>query len=137
MTTEAQAALYEAQHVATYNGRPIHFYNPHNRPTAELLIIYGFNNGGSRGLLSAVLMAEDGTELGGHACSSEAYMLHDLGLLEGSRKDRQEEFRKHYPDGYRMEFVSYDDVPGHEGLMRAIRATEAKQEAAKREGGGA
>ena len=68
----------------------------------------------------AFLLAEDGTALGSHACSHESYMPHDLGILEGTRPDRHEDFRKHYPDGYRMEFVSYSDAKDHEGLNKAL-----------------
>jgi len=95
-------------------------YNPHGRPASELPVIYGFNNGGPVGFLDACLMAEDGTYLGGHICSSEGFMLGDLGIRKGSRPDRHETFRAHYPDGYRMDFVSYDAVPACVGLQAAF-----------------
>lgn len=95
-------------------------FNPHNKPVADLPVIYGFNNGGGPGWYSATLIAEDGTALGGHLCSDECYMPFDLGIIEGYRKDRHEGFQKHYPDGYRMVFVSYHDVESHEGLQRAF-----------------
>lgn len=121
MTTKAAAALYEAQHVFEHQGRPVAVHNPHNKPVAELPVIYGFNNGGCSGWMSAVAMAEDGTYLGGHWCSSEGYMPADLGILEGTRTDRHEsQYRPHYPDGYRMEFVGHADVPQHEGLQIAF-----------------
>lgn len=101
-------------------------YNPHGKPVEVLPVIYGFNNGGRRDWWDAQLIAEDGTPLGGHICSHEAYMPGDLGILEGSREDRhQKNFRPHYPDGYRMEFVSYGDVKSHAGLMEAIKRCEA------------
>jgi hypothetical protein len=81
MTTKAAAALYEAQHVMEYGGRALAVFNPHGKPIGELPVIYGLNNGGSPGFMDAVLIAEDGTCLGGHLCSSEAYMAHDLGCL--------------------------------------------------------
>lgn len=121
MTTPQAAALYEAQHVAEHAGRKVAVFNPQEEPLSELPVIYGFNNGGSSMFLDAVLLAEDGTYLGGHACSSEAYMPADLGILEGTRLDRHEAFRQHYPDGYRMEFVGYEDAGKHEGLQQAIR----------------
>lgn len=71
------------------------------------------------------LVAEDGTLLGGHCCSSEAYMPHDLGVLEGARPDRHADFRKHYPDGYRMEFVGIASVDTHEKLIKAIEIANA------------
>ena len=117
MTTREAAARYELAHRFRMSGRRPAVYNPHEKPIDELPVIYGFNNGGSPGFYHAVLIAEDGTELGGHLCSSEAYMECDLGILEGTRPDRHKTFREHYPSGYRMEFVRYDDVVAHEGLQ--------------------
>lgn len=131
MTTEAAARSYEAQHLAKWEGKGWAVHNPHDKAISDLPIIYGFNNGGMGypGLLSACLLAEDGTVLGSHGCSSEAYMPHDLGVLEGARPDRHEGFRKHYPDGYRMVFVGYDDVQGNEGLMAAIALNQETKDA--------
>ena len=125
MTAKAAAALYEAQHVLQYEGRALAVFNPQGKPIGDLPVIYGFNNGGSPGWMSAVLIAMDGTPLGGHICSSEVYMPADLGCLEGTRPDRNETFKEHYPDGYRMEFVGYADVETHPGLMAAIAANKA------------
>lgn len=96
-------------------------FNPHNKPIEKLPIIYGFNNGGSPGFFEAVLISADGHLLGGHCCSHESFMWGDLGILEGSRSDRHEEFRKYYPEGYRMEFVGFDAVNGHAGLQSAFK----------------
>ena len=96
-------------------------FNPHNKPVEELPVIYGFNNGGSPGLLMGQLIAEDGTPLGGHCCSSEGYMYGDLGILKDHREDRHEGFRLHYPDGYRMDFVGHPDVMTHPGLEAAVQ----------------
>jgi hypothetical protein len=127
MTTPAAANLYLAQHLLEIEGYGWAVFNPHNKPIAELPVIYGFNNGGSPGWMSACLIAEDGTGMGGHVCSHEGYMEHDLGIIEGSRPDRHETFREHYPDGYRMEFVSGDVVKTrtHEGLERAYALNQA------------
>ncbi|RIY41981.1 hypothetical protein [Neopusillimonas maritima] len=130
MTTEAAAALYEAQHIYQMQGRPIAIYNPHDKPVSDLPVIYGFNNGGRPGWFSGALISQDGKWLGGHLCSSEAYMPHDLGILEGSRPDRHEEFKEHYPDGYRMEFVGYDDVLSHEGIKKAAELADEKEKQA-------
>lgn len=126
MTTAAAEALYAAQHAYEMQGKGWAVFNPNDRPVMELPVIYGFNNGGSPGWMSAVLLAEDGTGLGGHCCSAEVYMPHDLGVLEGTRPDRHEEFRAHYPDGYRMEFVSGKDVRTHAGLNAAYEKNQAK-----------
>ena len=127
MTTEAAAQFYLAQHKMEMYGRKFAVYNPHNKPTESLPVIYGFNNGGSAIGLSAVAIAEDGTVLGGHCCSNESYMPHDLGMLENTRLDRHEEsYQKHCPDGYRMEFVQSQDIDNHEGLMLAIKSAQEK-----------
>lgn len=128
MTTPAAEALYLAPHLVEWEGKGYAVFNPHNRPLEELPVIYGFNNGGSPGWYSGQLLAEDGEGLGGHICSSEGYMPHDLGVLEGSRPDRHETFREHYPDGYRMDFVGAADVKTHTELNEAYRRNQAKAE---------
>lgn len=110
MTTKAAANLYLAQHLYNMEGKGWAVYNPHKKQLSDLPVIFGFNNGGSPGWYSAVLIAEDGTGLGAHLCSHEGYMEHDLGILEGTREDRHEAFREHYPDGYRMEFLTLEEV---------------------------
>ena len=124
MTTEAAARLYLAQHEVEMEGKGHAVYNPHGKPLHELPWIIGFNNGGSHGFLSACLLAEDGTGLGGHICSAEGYMPHDLGILEGTRPDRHETFREHYPDGYRMDFVQKDDVLKDPRLQKAYELNQ-------------
>ncbi len=125
MTTPAAERLYLAQHLLEVGGRPVAIYNPHDKPVQDLPVIYGFNNGGSPGWYSGCILAEDGTGLGGHVCSHEAYMPNDLGILEGSRDDRHEGFRAHYPDGYRMEFIPGAEVRGHSGLDAAYAKNQA------------
>ncbi len=125
MTTPEAAKLYEAEHVARMAGKGYATHNPHNKPVYRLPVIYGFNNGGPHGWMSACLIAEDGTPLGGHTCSLEAYMPHDLGVIEGSRPDRHERFREYYPDGYRMEFVGNDEIPDHKGLNAALKLADS------------
>lgn len=131
MTTKIAEALYLAQHNSKMEGRRYAVHNPHGKPLGELPVIYGFNNGGASYFLQATLIAEDGTFLGGHACSAEGYMRHDLGILEGTRPDRHEEFRKHYPNGYRMDFVGYQDAFKHEGLQAAFAKVKKPTEEKK------
>lgn len=135
MTTKAREELYRAQHNVAMEGKSIAIYNPKNKTIGELPIIYGFNNGGSDGWYSAQLIAEDGTALGGHVCSHECYMPSDLGVLEGTRPDRHEKFREHYPDGYRMHFVPYHEVREHEGLKKAFELNDKKREEAEKNEG--
>ena len=132
MTTARAAALYLAAHKYEMEGKGNAVYNPHDANLASLPVIYGFNNGGNPGWLSAALIAEDGTTFPGHICSDEGYMEHDLGILEGTRPDRHEDFRKHYPNGYRMEFVRYDAVPCHSGLQAAFAKADARNRKEKK-----
>jgi hypothetical protein len=120
MTTAAAAKMYEAQHLHEMEGKRNAVYNPHNKPVNELPFIFGFNNGGSLGFMHAQLIAQNGPGLGSHLCSSEAYMPADLGILEGTRADRHEGFREHYPDGYRMLFVPSDKIDGCLELQEAF-----------------
>lgn len=133
MTTPAAANFYLAQHLLEMEGKPYAIFNPENKPVQSLPIIFGFNNGGSAGWYDAVLIAEDGEHLGGHLCSHEGYMRHDLGILEGTRPDRHEEFKKHYPGGYRMAFVSHNEVRSCEPLMKAIELNMKQRPVAKPE----
>ena len=120
MTTPMQAAMYELEHLSKWDGQSPVVFNPHNKPVEELPFIYGFCNGGKFGLLEGVLVSQDGHILGGHTCSSEAYMPHDLGIVAFARPDRHEEFQKHYPDGYRMEFVPHAAAKDRADLKAAM-----------------
>jgi hypothetical protein len=126
MTTQAAAAMYEARHIHAHSNLPVAVFNPEGKPLNDLPVIYGFNNGGSHFGLYAVLIAEDGTLLGEHICSSEAYMPADIGVLEGTRPDRHDDFRAHYSSGYRMEFVGEKDIFNHPGLNRAIQLNQER-----------
>lgn len=106
-------------------------FNPHSKPIDDLPVIYGFNNGGSDRNYFGVLMAADGTELGSHVSLAENFMLNDLGILDGSRPDLHVNCRSHYPDGYRMQFVRFDDVPKTPGLMSALKIAKANQDVIK------
>lgn len=121
MTTPQAAAQYLGEHLREWGNKGYAVYNPHNKPIAELPFIYGFNNGGPSDWLHAQLITEDGHPIGSHCCSNEYYMPHDLGIVEGSRPDRHEDFKKHFPDGYKMDFVGYDEIPEHEGLQTAFK----------------
>lgn len=93
--------------------------------------IYVFSNvvGGGDGI--ALAMAEDGTVLGSHWCSCEAYAPGDLGVTPASRPDRHKTYAEHYPDGYEMEFVRASEVKSHPGLTAACVLNKTAGEAAK------
>ena len=94
--------------------------------------IYVFSNvkGGGEGVCYA--MAEDGTVLGSHLCSCEGFAPGDLGVTEGSRPDRHENYAKHYPDGYEMEFIPSRELAEHKSLAEAFKLN-AKQAEGKKE----
>lgn len=127
MTTPAAAARYLAEHLVRNKDLGWAVFNPQDKPLEELPVIYGFNNSGPSDYLMAVLIAEDGTVLGSHICSHEYYMPYDLGILEGTRPDRHDTFKLHYPNGYRMEFVGRSDAPEHNGLNAALDAYDEGQ----------
>lgn len=106
-------------------------HNPKNVSEDQLPAIYGFNNGGSPGWYTAVLVADSGHCLGSHLCSEEYFVPRDLGCYEGYRPDRHAVFREHYPDGYRMVYVPRDQVQTHEGLDLACRRNQALGEASR------
>lgn len=125
MTTKQAEEQYLNEHLEACRGRKWVVFNPLNVDVKTLPVIYGFNNGGGSGMLSAVAIAEDGKCLAGHFCSAEGYMLHDLGIIEGSREDRHtNSYKVHYPNGYRMEFVSSDAMAGHEKLHVAFKLND-------------
>ena len=129
MTTKAAEALYLAEHEKKWKEKNWNLYNPENKSILDLPVIYGFNNGGSHGFCRAQLIAEDGAALGSHACSHESYMAYDLGIVGDYRNDdRHLDFKKHYPDGYRMEFVSLSEAASHEGLQLAFKKNQEKVE---------
>lgn len=131
MTTREAEQRYLADHQREMNGKPFAVYNPHNKPVEDLPAIYGFNNGTNYFGAMAVSISEDGVCLGSHTCSSEGYMPHDLGMLEGTRRDRHaDDYQKHYPDGYRMEFVPSDQIDAHAGLTAAFRLNKQREDSA-------
>lgn len=95
--------------------------------------IYCFSNVAGGGWGIAMAMAEDGTVLAQHLCSNEGYIPIDLGVGEDSRFDRNEEYSKHYPDGYEIEYVAAVDVSSHEGVTEAYRLNQIAGKLARKE----
>ena len=90
------------------------------------IFVYSLVVGGD-GLCYA--LAEDGVVLGSHLCSNEGYARGDLGVTEGSRPDRHVTYKKHYPDGYTMEFITAAHRASHAGLQDALKLNQATFEA--------
>jgi hypothetical protein len=91
--------------------------------------IYCFSNAADGGVGVAYAMAEDGNVLGSRYCSNQHYVPQDLGMLYGLHEDRKAAYRKHYPEGYEMEFVPSAEVLKHPGLMEAFRLNQLIKEA--------
>jgi hypothetical protein len=134
MTTPLAEKMYLAEHLLERAGRKPVVFNPHGRPVEELPRIMAFSNTVAETgqavyaiLIEALAIAEDGTVLGNHACSHEGYINNDLGVLEGCREGRHiESYRKHYPDGYRMEFVPGECIDSYAPLQEAFRLNKAR-----------
>jgi len=86
--------------------------------------IYCFNNGGSIGWMNAVAIAEDGTCVAQHGCSSEVFMKHDLGITTNRKHDN---YDAHYGEGnWELEWVA--DVPNHKDLQAALVLNSAMEQ---------
>jgi hypothetical protein len=68
-----------------------------------------------------VAFSEDGHAIAGHFCS-HGWARHDMGF-DGSNW-KHENYDKHYPDGWELEWV--DDFDSHEGLKAAIALADAQ-----------
>lgn len=49
-----------------------------------------------------VALAEDGTLLAQHVCSSEAFISHDMGITSEWKHDA---YNEHYPEGWELEYI--------------------------------
>ena len=73
-------------------------------------------------MFHAIAMAEDGTVLADHICSSEGFMPHDLGITSNWKHDK---YNKYYGEGnWELEWVS--NVNTHEGLEKACKLHQEK-----------
>jgi hypothetical protein len=72
----------------------------HSDPSKPAVFIVGSVGGLSRFDYTGHALAEDGTGLGSHLCSSLEW-VHDDMFSDHHQKD----YREHYPDGYRIEWL--------------------------------
>jgi hypothetical protein len=68
---------------------------------------------------SMVALAEDGTGLAGHICSSHGWARHDMGIDPAGWK--RDIYAKHYPEGFEVVWVE-DARPGHNPDLDAAYA---------------
>jgi len=91
--------------------------------------IFCFNNDGKPGCYYGMAMAEDGTVLAEHICSSKGFMKHDLGLTSDWKHDQ---YNHYYGAGsWELEFV--DDPKTHEGLQKAYKLNQEMRKNAESE----
>jgi hypothetical protein len=88
--------------------------------------IYCFiNSGKGTDWVTALALAEDGHCLASHDSSCDAWAHHDIGHTSDWK---HEEYRKHYPDGYEVEWV--EDPRAHAGLAAAYAKNQELAKAA-------
>lgn len=73
----------------------------------------------SHGDFIGYAIAEDGTGLAGHLSSSEGWVKSDM-----TNAHKREIYASHYPDGYEIEWVEYDDLETHEAFNAAFSLHE-------------
>ncbi len=86
--------------------------------------VHGSTPGGD---VFAIALAEDGTGLGSHYCSSPGFAKSDIGYSSYARGEdhrRHKTFSEHYPDGWEMEWV--DDWETHPGVQAAYALNQAQ-----------
>jgi hypothetical protein len=105
-----------------------HIFNPNNVDLTTLPVIYGFEDGGNAWGVLGRVVASDGTMFTGHVSSDDAWLQHDLGMLDSAYgTSKQREYAESFPDGYRTEFVRYKNVPHHPALWPLIEAMNRAQ----------
>jgi len=130
MTTKEAEARYIAQHERDMEGKKNVVYNPEEKEISELPVIYGYSTG--RELLyphsvPGYLIGEKGNVFRSQISSNEEYLPSDLGVLEGESPGRHEEFKKHYPNGYRMEFVKKEQMENNKGFREAYKLAYSRK----------
>jgi hypothetical protein len=108
----------------------------------ERPVIFCFiNSGKGSDWVQVVAMAEDGACLGQHISSSDRFAVLDSGFAEapdvsvvpmewGPNLAKRENFEKHYPDGYDLEWV--DDPAHHAGLLAAYELNQQQADHSER-----
>ncbi len=63
-------------------------------------------------------LAEDGHCIGQHLSSNFMFSQHDMGLTSDWKHDN---YDKHYPEGYDLEWINEEDLDNHQGWLDAIK----------------
>jgi len=87
--------------------------------------IFVYATAGSPGWFIGQALAEDGTSIGGHASSSISFAKHDMGITSDWK---HEGYKKHYPDGYELEWIEEKDLKEHAAFNEAFKLNQAQKE---------
>lgn len=72
-------------------------------------------------------VAEDGHCIGQHLSSNVMFSQHDMGFTSDWKHDN---YSKHYPDGYELEWIDEENLNNHQGWLDALKLNK---ELAKKE----
>ena len=93
--------------------------------TDQLPKVFAFiNSGKGTDWVAGMALAEDGTCVGQHASSSDAFSRHDMGATLGKAM-HYHDYVKHYPQGFEVVWVY--DPKNHEGLQAAYKLNQELQ----------
>ena len=96
-------------------------------------VVYIFCNACDHEWHSAMALAEDGTRLAGHVCSSHGFIPGDMGADgHDDWSGKRTHYEAHYPDGCVTE-LGLERPKEHAGLMAAV--VRAKERALPAKGG--
>lgn len=79
--------------------------------------IYVFQSSEGDTYIGGKAIAEDGSYVASHSSSDETWLRHDLGVTSDWYHD---DYRKHYPHGFRVVWVAPAEVPTHAGIQAAF-----------------
>ena len=96
-------------------------YDPEHR----LPTIYGYAHPLETGDVLAIAVAEDGTYLASHLSSNEVFASADLFMNTLWEQYLHEKYVKHYPLGYKTEWVPSHEMASHAGLQAALEKYRA------------
>lgn len=104
-------------------------YEAHCDPSKPAVFIVGSIGGLSRYDYKGHALAEDGTGLGSHLCSSLEWVREDM-----FSDHHQEAYREHYPDGYRLEWLGeWPEEGAHPAFDAALAINKANRKANRKE----
>ena len=78
---------------------------------------YGrINDAEATGNVIGYALAEDGNCIASHYSSGRNWAKHDMGITSDWK---HEVYEKHYPDGYELEWIDFEDLDNHAEYLKA------------------